>query len=222
MHAKKAYCSKLVLLISLILWLSMMGAYADSHSDNEAFSAAVKAVKARDYSRALTLFEQQANDAKHDAQYNMAVLLQAGKGRPRNYPDALYWGWLAQLGGIEEAEDLASDVLDTLTEDDIKAVRARVGKNLQARLDNGDINTIAQFAEYHLTILAEPDYNTAYIWYSIAVALNIPDMVDRRDDTESDIEAKDLARLQTEARELFDKYNFAPFTHKKAGGANEG
>ena len=109
-----------------------------------------------------------------------------------------------------------------LTEDDIKAVRARVGENLQARLDNGDINVIAQFAEYHLTILAEPDHNTAYIWYSIAVALNIPDMVDRRDDTESDIEAKDLARLQTEARELFDKYNFAPFTHKKAGGANEG
>ena len=31
---------------------------------------------ARNYSRALTLFEQQANDAKHDAQYNMAVLLQ--------------------------------------------------------------------------------------------------------------------------------------------------
>ena len=68
------------------------------------------------------MFEQQANDAKHDAQYNMA-LLQAGKGR-RNYPDALYWGWLAQLSGIEEAEDLASDVLDTLTEDDIKAASA--------------------------------------------------------------------------------------------------
>ena len=100
-HAKKAYCSKLVLLISLTLGLFMMGANADSHSDNEVFSAAVKAVKARNYSRALTLFEQQANDAKHDAQYNMAVLLQAGKGRPRNYPDALYWGWLAQLGGIE-------------------------------------------------------------------------------------------------------------------------
>ena len=82
----------------------MVGASAESLNDNEAFSAAVKAVKARDYSRALILFEQQANDAKHDAQYNMAVLSQAGKGRPRNYPDALYWSWLAQLGGIEEME----------------------------------------------------------------------------------------------------------------------
>ena len=95
MHAKKTYCSKLVLLISLTLGLFMMGAHADSHGENEAFSEAVKAVKARDYSQALILFEQQANDAKHDAQYNMAVLSQAGKGRPRNYPDALYWGWLA-------------------------------------------------------------------------------------------------------------------------------
>lgn len=222
MLTKKAYFSILNLLICLILGLYSLGLHADSHVNDTAFSAAVKAVKARDYSLALSLFEQQANDAKHDAQYNMAVLLHAGKGRPRNYPDALYWGWLAQLGGIEEAEDLTGDVQDALTESDVKLVRIRVGENLQARLENGDINAIVQFAEYHETILAEPDYNTAYIWYSIAVALNIPNMADRRDDTESDIEAKDLARLQTEARDLFEKYNFAPFDSTEAGGANEG
>ena len=221
MHTENSRFSKLVLLISLILCLSMVGANAESRSDNEAFSAAVKAVKARDYSKALTLFEKQANNAKHDAQYNMAVLLQAGKGRPRSYVDALYWGWLAQLGGIEEAGDIAGDILDALTEDDAKAVRARVGENLQSRLENGDINAISQFADYHLTILNEPDYGTAYIWYSIAVALNIPDTIDRRDDTESDIEAKELARLQREAIDLFEKYNFAPFNPKEAGGANE-
>ena len=221
MHTRNTYFSRSVLLISLTLCLSMVTANADSRSDNEAFSAAVKAVKARDYSRALTLFEQQANNAKHDAQYNMAVLLQAGKGRPRNYPDALYWSWLAQLGGIEEAEDIASDILDTLIEDDVKAVRSRVSANLQTRLENGDINAITQFADYHLKILEEPDHGTAYIWYSIAVALNIPDVIDRRDNTESDIEAKELARLQTEARELFKKYDFAPFNSKEVGDANE-
>ena len=221
MHAKNPYFSIFALLISLPLFLSIVEANADSRSDNEAFSTAVKAVKARDYGQALALFEQQANNAKHDAQYNMAVLLQAGKGRPRNYLDALYWGWLAQLGGIEEAEDIASEILDTLTEDDVKAVRTRVGENLQSRLENGDINAISQFADYHLTILEEPAHGTAYIWYSIAVALNIPDMIDRRDDTESDVEANELARLQSEARELFEKYKFAPFNPKDSGGADE-
>ena len=221
MHTKSEYFSILILLISLTLGLSMVEANAESRNDNEAFSAAVQAVKAGDYSRALTLFEQQANKAKHDAQYNTAVLLQAGKGRPRNYPDALYWGWLAQLGGIEEAEDIANDMLDILTEDDVKAVRERVEENLQSRLQNGEINAISQFADYHLKMLEEPDYDTAYIWYSIAVALNIPDMIDRRDDTESEIEAKELARLQIEARELFEKYKFAPFNSEKVGGVND-
>ena len=221
MHTKSEYFSILILLISLTLGLSMVDANAESRKDNEAFSAAVQAVKAGDYSRALTLFEQQANKAKHDAQYNTAVLLQAGKGRPRNYPDALYWGWLAQLGGIEEAEDIANDMLDILTEDDVKAVRERVEENLQSRLQNGEINAISQFADYHLKMLEEPDYDTAYIWYSIAVALNIPDMIDRRDDTESEIEAKELARLQIEARELFEKYKFAPFNSEKVGGVND-
>ena len=221
LHTKSADFSILIMLISLTFYLSVVGANAETRSDNEAFNAAVKAVKARDYGRALVLFEQQANDAKHDAQYNMAVLSQAGKGRPRNYPDALYWGWLAQLGGIEEAEDIANDMLDILTEDDVKAVRERVEENLQSRLQNGEINAISQFADYHLKMLEEPDYDTAYIWYSIAVALNIPDMIDRRDDTESEIEAKELARLQIEARELFEKYKFAPFNSEKVGGVND-
>ena len=221
MHTKSEYFSILILLISLTLGLSMVKANAESRNDDEAFSAAVQAVKAGDYSRALTLFEQQAHKAKHDAQYNTAVLLQAGKGRPRNYPDALYWGWLAQLGGIEEAEDIANDMLNILTEDDVKAVRVRVDENLQSRLQNGEIEAISQFADYHLKMLEEPDYDTAYIWYSIAVALNIPDMIDRRDDTESEIEAKELARLQIEARELFEKYKFAPFNSEKVGGVND-
>jgi hypothetical protein len=221
MPTKNIYFPLRILLISLIFCLSLVAANADSSSENDAFNAAVKAVKVRDYSRALTLFEQQANDAKHDAQYNMAVLLQAGKGRPRNYTEALYWGWLAQLGGIEEAKKITSDMQDALAEDDIKAVRTRVGDNLQSRLDNGDIKAIAQFADYNLTILEEPNHGIAYIWYSIAVALNIPDMIDHRDDTESDIEAKELAHLQTEARKLFEKYNFAPFNPKEVRGADE-
>jgi hypothetical protein len=223
-HTKQPALSRYVLLISLVIGLTLTCAIttanAGSHSADDTFGEAVQAVKDRDYGRALKLFEQQANDAKHDAQYNMAILLQAGKGQPRNYVDALYWGWLAQLGGIEEAENLVGDILDALTENDAEAVRGRVNEALQARLDNGDIKAIAQFADYHLSIMLEPDYGTAYIWYSIAAALNIPEMADRRDDAENEIESEELARLQTEAKELFYRYNFAPFKPNEIGGAD--
>ena len=66
--------------------------------ENAAFKEAVQAVKDKNYGHAITLFEEQAKLSRHDAQYNLAVLLNAGKGRPRNYVDALYWSWQAQLG----------------------------------------------------------------------------------------------------------------------------
>ena len=69
------------LVISLALTCSMTTANAGSHTADDTFGEAVQAVKDRDYGRALKLFEQQATDAKHDAQYNMAVLLQAEIGR---------------------------------------------------------------------------------------------------------------------------------------------
>ena len=125
--------------------------------ENKAFKEAVKAVKDKDYAHAITLFEAQAKMPRHDAQHNLAVLLNAGKGRPRNYVEALFWSWQAQLGGIEDAEDLANDIVDLLPPKVADEVRSRVGEALKARIDANDLNAIPQFANYHLTILAEPD-----------------------------------------------------------------
>ena len=68
--------------------------------ENAAFKEAVQAVKDKNYTDAIALFEEQAKLPRHAAQYNLALLLNAGKGRPRDYVDALYWSWQAQLGNI--------------------------------------------------------------------------------------------------------------------------
>ena len=178
--------------------------------ENSAFKEAVKAVKDKNYARAITLFEEQAKIPRHDAQYNLAVLLNAGKGRPRNYVDALYWSWQAQLGDIEDAEDLASDIVDLLPPKIADEVRSRVGKTLEDRIEASDVLAISQYANFHLKILAEPDYGNAYIWHSIAAALNLPGSGAARDDAESQLDSKDLVMLQTKTQELFEKHNFKP------------
>jgi hypothetical protein len=81
---------------------------------------------------------------------------------------------------------------------------------LEARIDASDISAIPQFANFHLEILAEPDYGNAYIWHSIATALGLPGSSDARDDAESQLESKDLVTLQTKTQELFEKHNFKP------------
>ncbi|MDC1383325.1 hypothetical protein N8500_07540 [Candidatus Puniceispirillum sp.] len=185
--------------------------------ENAAFKEAVQAVKDKNYVHAITLFKAQAKAARHDAQYNLAVLLNAGKGRPRNYADALYWSWQAQLGGIEDAENLADTIMDLLPEKMADQVRARVGEALQARIDEKDLQAIPQYANYHLTILKEPDYGNAYIWYSIAVALDLPNTKDERDDSESQLDNKNLVTFQSKSQELFSTYNFKPLPREGKG-----
>ena len=178
--------------------------------ENSAFKEAVQAVKDKKYSHAIALFEEQAKLPRHDAQYNLAVLLNAGKGRPRNYVDALYWSWQAQLGDIKDAEDLANDIVDLLPPKVADEVRSRVGKTLETRIEASDVLAIPQFANFHLKILAEPDYGNAYIWHSIAAALSLPGSGDSRDDAESQLDSKDLVTLQAKTQELFEKHNFKP------------
>ena len=186
--------------------------------ENKVFKEAVKAVKDKNYAHAITLFEAQAKMPRHDAQHNLAVLLNAGKGRPRNYVEALFWSWQAQLGGIEDAEDLTNNIVDLLPPKVADEVRSRVGEALQARIDANDLKAIPQFANYHLTILAEPDYGNAYIWYSIAAAINLPETGDARDDAESQIDSKNLVELQMKTQTLFDKYKFKPLPANGKGG----
>ena len=191
-----------------------------TQTENKAFKEAVRAVKDKSYAHALTVFEAQAKMPRHDAQYNLAVLLNAGKGRPRNYVEALFWSWQAQLGGIEDAEDLANDIVDLLPPKVADEVRDRVGEALQARIDANDLKAIPQFASYYLTILTEPDYANAYIWYSIAAAINLPETSDARDDAESQIDSKNLVELQMKTQSLFDEYKFKPLPATGKGEKN--
>jgi len=200
-----------ILMISIYLYIGPATASDEQTKiENAAFNEAVQAVKDKNYADAITLFEEQAKLPRHDAQYNLAVLLNAGKGRPRNYADALFWSWQAQLGNIEDAEELADDIVDLLPPKVTDEVRSRVGKTLEARIEASDILAIPQFANFHLKILAEPDYGNAYIWHSIAAALSLPGSADARDDAESQLESKDLVTFQTRTQELFEKHNFKP------------
>ena len=209
--AKSHYRAITSLVIATLLYTGSANASGEqAKTENLVFKEAVQAVKDKNYSLAIDLFEEQAKLPRHDAQYNLAVLLKAGKGQPRNYVDALFWSWQAQLGSIDDAEDLATDIADLLPQKVADEVRSRVGDTLQSRIEANDILAIPQFANFHLTILAEPDYGNAYVWYSIATALNLPDTIDARDDAESQLESEDIVALQTKAMELFKKYDFKP------------
>ena len=123
---------------------------------------------------------------------------------PQDFSKALVWAWSAKLGGIEAAGDLAEDLIDLLPEKAIENVRQEVKVRLEARVADGSAPAVSQFAQYHLVMLEEPDFETAYIWYSIATAIGLPGALEARDDARENVDDEKIAELQAEAGTIFE------------------
>ena len=201
-----------VLAGSIALGLTLVGSLpstAQIDTSTATFTEAVQAVKDKNFRHAAKLFALQAENNQHDAQYNIAILLEAGKGVPQDFTKALIWAWSAQLGGIEAAEELAEDLTGYLPEKSIEEVREEVRTRLEARIKAGSADAVSQFASFHLQMLDEPDYETAYIWFSISTALGLKGTLESRDDARDNVEGERLVDLQSEAGTIYESLNIS-------------
>ena len=187
-------------------------ALSDGHNDampqkvidpDKAYRVAVEAVRDKKYTIAVEHFEILAKQSQYDAQYNLALLMKQGLGIPQNYPEALKWTWLAHLGGVKKAQGLADMLLDLVPEKRQDKTRDQVSDNLTSRIESGDLTALTQFARFHLDVLVEPDYETAYSWYSVAAALKMPGGIRGREDVIDEIDPEKLVELQDQATEIF-------------------
>jgi hypothetical protein len=180
----------------------------DIATSDKTFMEAVEAAKAGQYDQAITLFELQAEAAQHDAQFNLALMLKTGRGTPQHYADALMWAWLSHLGGIEKGKPLADEILDVLPEATVEEVRERTAAKLKARIDAGDKVAVMQYARHFIEILAEEDYEQAYLWYSIAAAIGSEGGQEARDMVAENLDTEVMITLQDEARTTFYGLSF--------------
>ena len=189
---------------------------------NDEFSRGVQAVKDKNFQLAANLFETAASRSEYEAQYNLAYLLRHGKGRPQNYADASYWVLLSQLGGIELAEELAEEIEDRLTEKQFETVLEKVEGHLEDRIETGEFEAIPQLAYFYHALLPEADFEKAYLWYAIAVALNLQEVTELRDDMEDKIEPEQMAVLQTQTTDIFNRLLAGErIRENKSGARNE-
>ena len=174
----------------------------------DSFDDAVQAVKDRNFQRAIQLFSKLSQivqyDGQYEAQFNLAVLLKQGKGRPQNYAEALYWARRAELGGIEKSKDFADSFSDRITEDQHEEILTRIKTALLKEIDQGAINTLPQLATYHITLLDDYDYEQAYLWFALGAALDLPEQDIRRTEMEDELQTEQIAPLQRETTKLFD------------------
>ena len=167
------------------------------------FEDATNAVKEKRYKEALDIFEILAENNESDAQYNMALLLKAGRGRPQNYRESLKWGWLALLGHIEQADKLVDEIKDIIPEPALREIRVEVKKYIQSKAELGDRTAILQMGDYFLKVPETPEYKDAYLWFVIASAFQIEGGMKKRDSVQRELEGTDILKIQSKALEVF-------------------
>lgn len=172
-------------------------------ASSDPFRAAVQAVTTGDFFRANELFLLLAEQDDHEAQFNLAVLLHAGKGLPQNFVLALEWAWLAQLGGVARAPDIADSLIAKVLPEMQVDIASRIDTRLRDRLTQGDREAIMQFVAFNRTILERPDQETAYIWSLIGAALGVQLAIEARDELSTELEARIILSAQDMAHQMF-------------------
>lgn len=174
-----------------------------SQTEAERFARAVEAVRIQQFGAAIADFEALAESGDHLAQFNLATLLRAGKGRPQNFSEALRWALLAQLGGVRRAAPLAEELAEMLPREVLEKVRSAVDARLLGRLDRGERAAILQYARFRTEFLEEPDLETALKWQMIGAALSIPGALEARDETADTLDIATIVEIQAAATQMF-------------------
>lgn len=159
--------------LTMFLLSSAVKAAGHSQATDAVFAQAVEAVRAKDYGTAVDIFRDLAQQGEADAQFNFALLLKAGLGRPKNYEDAYYWFVLSMLGNEQRAEPMVDELSDLLPPPVKTEIYERISERLDQQLAVGNKRAIMKYAGLHANFLLEPDIETAYVWYSIGQALGL-------------------------------------------------
>ncbi len=170
-----------------------------------AFDGAVAAIRDKNYSAAVSTFRELAAHSHYDAQYNLALLLDRGLGTPEDFKEAFKWALLAKIGKVKRANKLVTSIQEKLSAESQLAVYEEVQSFIRARVEAGNRDAIMHYAYVQADILPEPNNNEAYIWYSIAAALGLPNSIAKREQTRELVLPEELEMLQAKANELFAK-----------------
>jgi len=182
------------------------------------FKQATDFVKSKQYEEAILIFEKLAKNSEHDAQYNLAVILKAGKGKTKKYTDSLYWAYLSKLGDISEADDLVSDLVDLVPEKTVETIREEVKVYLENSIEGGSETSIMQLGKFFLEVVEEKEYPSAYKWFTVGAALGLENAVEMRDDIEEELSPEEIIEEQDNAEEFFN--NFVSKRKQNSKGEN--
>ena len=179
---------------------------------NKAFSSkkevliledSVKLLKEKTFTKAISSLKKLSNDNNIKAQFILSQILYSGKITTQDFEESYYWSNIAKLGGYKKSDKICNLLNDVLDEKTKMLIYDRVKKFLEKKALEYNKLAIIQSAKWYLTLSEEIDYENAYKWYNIAVAIGIKTAIKKRDEIIEELSSEQIINAQKSSAEIF-------------------
>ena len=179
---------------------------------NKAFSSkkevliledSVKLLKEKKFTKAISSLKKLSNDNNIKAQFILSQILYSGKITTQDFEESYYWSNIAKLGGYKKSDKICKLLNDVLDEKTKMLIYDRVKKFLEKKALEYNKLAIIQSAKWYLTLSEEIDYENAYKWYNIAVAVGIKTAIKKRDEIIEELSSEQIINAQKSSAEVF-------------------
>ena len=173
------------------------------HNDN--LENVYKHLRNKQFSEAINELKNLSEKNKPEAQLLYSKILYSGEITTQDFEMSYFWANTSKLGGLKKSSNIINKLNDLIDEEN----KLKINENIKIFLNKsalaGDKLAIVQIAKWNLELSPEPNFENAYKWYNIAVALGIKTAKIKRDEMIENIEKQRLFEIQKESIKIFNK-----------------
>ena len=191
-------------LFTLTLLITTNKSYS---KNNDYLEDVYKFLRSKEFPEAINKLKSLSEKNKPKAQLLYAKILYSGEITTQDFEMSYFWANTSKLGGLKDSSNIL-DKLNNIIDDEYKSkINEKIKIFLEKLSLSGNKLAIVQIAKWNLEYSPEPNFENAYKWYNIAVALGIKSAKIKRDEMIENIQSQRLFEIQKESIKIFNKIN---------------
>ena len=179
--------------------------YGNSHSNN--LKVVYEHLRNKQFPEAINKLKNLSEKNKPNAQLLYSKILFSGEITTQDFEMSYFWANTSKLGGLKKSSNILNKLNDLIDDENKLKINEKIKIFLNKLALSGNKLAIVQIAKWNLEISPEPNFEDAYKWYNIAVALGIKSAKIKRDEIIKKIENQRLFEIQKESIKIFNKIN---------------
>ena len=199
--------SKIINFFLLTFYLIIVSNTSYSNNHNSNLKNVYEHLRNKQFTEAINKLKDLSEENKPEAQLLYAKILYSGDITTQDFEMSYFWSNTSKLGGIKKSSNLIDKLNDLIDEENKLKINEKIKIFLNKSALAGNKLAIVQIAKWNLELSPEPNFENAYKWYNIAVALGIKTAKIKRDEMIQNIEKQRLFEIQKESIKIFNKIN---------------